>query len=40
MMDHLVELDETRIATLVAWKRIQAFKKRHEAEADPVGIGD
>ena len=33
---HLVELDGTRVVTPVAGKRIKAFKKRHEAEPDPV----
>ena len=33
---HLADLDGTRIATLVAGKRIKAFKKRHEGELDPV----
>ena len=32
---HLVELDGTRIAILVAEEHIKAFKKRHEAEPDP-----
>jgi hypothetical protein len=31
---HLAELDETRIAVPVAGKRVKAFKKRHEDEAD------
>ena len=33
---HLAELDGTRMAILVAGKRIKAFKKRHDGEPDPV----
>ena len=32
---HLAELDETRITTPVAGKRIKAFKRRNEAEPNP-----
>ena len=32
---HLVELDETRITTPVAGKRIKAFKRLNEAEPNP-----
>ena len=36
---HLAELDGTRITIPVARKRIKAFKKRNEAEPDPmIGI--
>ena len=31
---HLTELDGTRMAILVAGKRIKAFKKRHEHKLD------
>ena len=34
---HLAELDGTRMAILVAGKRIKAFKKRHDREPD---LGD
>ena len=36
-MYHLAELDGTRMAILVAGKRIKAFKKRHDREPD---LGD
>ena len=32
---HLAELDGTQITTLVAGKRIKAFKRRNEAEPNP-----
>ena len=35
---HLAELDGTRIATPVAGKRINAFKRRNEAEPNPGAI--
>ena len=37
---HIAELDGTRIAVPVAGKRIKAFKKRHEAEPDPMSVGN
>ena len=37
---HIAELDGTRIAVPVAGKRVKAFKKRHEAEPDPMSMED
>jgi hypothetical protein len=38
---HLAELDETRIAILVAGKRVKAFKKRHDDEPNArIGWSD
>ena len=37
---HLTKLDETRIAVLVAEKRIKVFKKQHGGEPDPMSMGD
>jgi hypothetical protein len=36
---HLAELNGTRIAVLVAGKRVKEFKKRHDSEPD-LGSGD
>ena len=35
---HLAELDDTRMAILVAGKRIKAFKKRHDGEPELGGM--
>ena len=32
---HLAELDETRITTPIAGKRVKAFKRRNEVEPNP-----
>jgi hypothetical protein len=37
---HLAELDGTRIVVPVAGKRVKAFKKRHDDEADAGIEGD
>ena len=37
-MYHLAELDGTRMAILVAGKRVKIFKKRHDNEPDLGGM--
>jgi hypothetical protein len=37
---HLAELDETRLAVLVARKWIKVFKKWFEDEPDPEGVDE